>query len=689
MDRILLIEDNPLLAGMWKTQLRKSHFEVSSAANGYDGINKALLEKPRLILVDSIMPELDGYGFIDLARRTPQTVDIPIIMMSNSALSTDIGRAREMGAADYLLKYELTPVELVGKISTLLGRQGPSTPPIVEDPLGRMLIDAGYLSAATVERAVREAVRGKRSLAETIIALDMLEPPEKYYLGEMVARADFVRLADYTISPLALALVPEQAAIQWDILPIRITDSRLVVAMADPGDVNALDFLRQLVGREVYPVYATHEDIEQSIILYYGSSSPSREILQNLVREHHTPAGEDTRTFSDASRIIQDQAPVVELVDVLIVRALEARASDIHLEPSDDSMVARFRIDGILHDIQVLPQELGPAISTRVKVMGGMNIAERRLPQDGRFQIQTGGEKVDFRVSSVPTVYGEKIVLRILTHQGGLTDLEHLGFTPGELDEYCEMVERPYGMVILTGPTGSGKTTTLYSTLNFLKSREINIISIEDPVEYKIPGINQIQVNSKIDLTFANVLRSVLRQDPNVILVGEIRDDETALLGVQAALTGHLVLTTLHTNNAPGAFLRLVDLGLPAFLVASAVNGVVAQRLMRTVCPDCADVHQPDDEEKARLGSRLAADITFRKGRGCARCRFTGYHGRSAIFEILPEHAEIRRAIMAAADSDRLREVAIKQGMKTLQDSAWEKVRAGISTLDEMWRVTV
>lgn len=686
MERILLIEDNPLLSKLWKTQLKKHYLQVSTAINGYDGLNKVLLEKPDLILLDSVLPELDGAGFLERLRRSPGVAETPVIMLSNFANSEDIQKAKDLGALDYLLKYELTPNELFNKINLALNPQEVSLPPTPGDPLGQLLLDAGLVSALNLERARKEAARTGKSLAEAILFLDLLDSPDKQYLAEVTCRADFVHLSDYTVSAEALALVPEDSALQWGVLPVCIRGSALMVAMGDPRDVNVLDYLRQLTRREIRPVYSTHQEIDKSIILYYGSSNLAGKLTHPITISSST--AEDSRDFSDVSQIIQEQAPVVELLDVLLVKALDERASDIHFEPSEDAEVVRFRIDGILHDVQSLPRTMEPPISARIKILGGMNIAERRLPQDGRFQIKLEREVVDFRVSSVPTIHGEKMVIRVLSHVGELSGLDGLGFEESSLEEYRNMVKRPFGMVVITGPTGSGKTTTLYSTLMFLKSREINLVSIEDPVEYRVSGINQIQVNPKIDLTFANVLRSVLRQDPNIILVGEIRDHDTADLAVQAALTGHLVLTTLHTNNAPGAFMRLVDLEVPPFLVASTINGVAAQRLMRTICSDCRREYAPTPDEIKRLGPDYLPGLHLEKGSGCPQCRATGYVGRTAVFEIISSSREIRNAVMDKVDADQLLDIAIRQGMKTLKAAAWEKVKAGISTLDEMWRVT-
>ncbi|MFH0800779.1 MAG: ATPase, T2SS/T4P/T4SS family [bacterium] len=687
VERILLIEDNPLVLRLWKAQLRKMHFEVSTAINGYDGLNKALLEKPALILLDSVMPELDGFDFLMKLRANPALAAIPVIILSNFNFSEDIERARELGAADYLLKYELTPAKLFDTINTVLNlkKEAPSCPP--GDPLDQMLLDAAILDPQELQEALKASSAQPLPMIETIATLDFLEPPDKYHFLELAYRTDFVRISDYTVSPEALALIPKKAALEWKIIPISLKSSRLMVAMVDPGDIAALDFVRQLTGKEVRAVYATREDIDKSLILYYGSPDLLNQLRKNLMIE--TAEDESCRTFSDASKIIQDQAPVVELMDVLIVKALDELASDIHLEPAEEGEIIRLRVDGVLHDVQTLPRSIEPALATRVKIMAGMNISERRLPQDGRFQIRMNEETVDFRVSSIPTIYGEKIVLRLLRHQGALATLEGLGFDDAALAEYRAMVRRPYGMVILTGPTGSGKTTTLYSTLNYLKSRDVNIISIEDPVEYRISGINQIQVHPRIGLTFATALRSILRQDPNIILVGEIRDYETAILAVQAALTGHLVLTTLHTNDAPSAFIRLVDLGVPPFLVASTINGVVAQRLMRCICSDCRREQDLSDEEIARLGAEYTPGIRFQNGAGCTSCHRTGYLGRTAVFEVLPLSKNIRTSIQDRMNADSMRETARIEGMKTLREAAWEKVKAGLSTLEEMWRVTL
>ncbi len=687
VERILLIEDNPLVLRLWKSQLRKMHFEVSTAINGYDGLNKALLEKPDLILLDSVMPELDSFDFLKKLRSDPVTTSIPVIILSNFNFSDDVELARNLGAADYLLKYDLSPVQLFESIGNVLRHKKELWPPPPGDPLEQLLLDAAILNPAQLQEALKTSREKSAPLVATIAGMDLLEIPDKHNFMELVYRTDFVRLSDYTVSPEALSLIPKKAALELKVIPVSLKSSRLMVAMEDPVDVAALDFVRQLTGKEVRPVYAAREDIDKALILYYGSPDLLNQLRKNLKIE--TAEDESCRTFSDASRIIKDQAPVVELMDVLIVKALEERASDIHLDPAEEGEFIRLRVDGILHDVQTLPREIEPALATRVKIMAGMNISERRLPQDGRFQIRMNEETVDFRVSTIPTINGEKIVLRLLRHQGELAVLEGLGFDDAALAAYRRMVRQPYGMVILTGPTGSGKTTTLYSTLSFLKNRRVNIISIEDPVEYRISGVNQMQVHPRIGLTFASALRSILRQDPNIILVGEIRDYETAILAVQAALTGHLVLTTLHTNDAPGAFIRLIDLGVPPFLAASTVNGVVAQRLMRCVCSDCRREQEPDAGDMMRLGPEYTPGIRFQNGAGCKSCRQTGYLGRTAAFEVMPVSKSIRSLVQDRVDADKLRETARREGMKTLRDAAWDKVKAGLSTLEEMWRVTL
>jgi len=409
----------------------------------------------------------------------------------------------------------------------------------------------------------------------------------------------------------------------------------------------------------------------------------------------------DVSTVSDhgdevnlsALEAISQEAPVIQLVNMIIVQGIKERASDIHLEPNKRGLLVRYRIDGILHDIRMLPARIKPAIISRIKILSRMDIAERRLPQDGRFQLRFGAREVDLRVSSIPTVYEEKIVMRLLDKSQGVISLDNVGFSDEQLEEFRRMIGSSYGIILITGPTGSGKSTTLYGALNEIDSIEKNVITVEDPVEYKLERINQINVRPKIDLTFANTLRSILRQDPDIIMIGEMRDSETAHIAVQSALTGHLVFSTLHTNDALSSLTRLMDMGIAPFLISSSVIGVMAQRLVRKICPKCIEEYKPEPDvlENLKVNFELPDPGSFKlyRGKGCDYCKNTGYRGRTAIFEVIRINDEIRSMIMKNSSSNEIKGVAVKNGMRTLLDSGVEKALQGITTIDEVLRVAV
>ncbi len=473
-------------------------------------------------------------------------------------------------------------------------------------------------------------------------------------------------------------------------LPLQLEDGRLRVAMADPGDAGTVEAIRSFTGHEVDPAVAEEEAILEGIERLYGAGAATvQKILDDMgeggVEVIAGPAEED----ADHLRDLASEAPVIRLVNLLITRAAETGASDVHFEPFEDRLVVRYRIDGVLHEVESPPKRLQAAIVSRIKLMARMNIAERRLPQDGRIRVRVGDRGVDIRVSTVPTVFGESLVLRLLDRSRVFLDLETLGLEAADLARFEELISRPYGMLLVTGPTGSGKTTTLYGVLDRLNAPDRKIITIEDPVEYQIAGINQIQVHPKIGLTFAGGLRSIVRQDPDVILVGEIRDRETADIAVQSALTGHLVFSTVHTNDAAGAVTRLEDMGVEGFLISSAVIGILAQRLVRRVCPACAEPFDPAPALVASLGgSGEREPAAWRAGRGCPECNHTGYRGRIGIFELLVLDEEIRRLVLARSGSAAIRAAAVRAGMRTMRGDGLGKARRGVTTPAEVVRVT-
>jgi type IV pilus assembly protein PilB len=468
-------------------------------------------------------------------------------------------------------------------------------------------------------------------------------------------------------------------------LPLGFEDGRLVLAMADPANVFAMDDMRAVTGLDVKPVVATRQDVLAAIDRYYRADSDIDDLTSVM------DAQEDEPDLSTMKEIVED-APIVKYVNLLITQAIQDRASDIHLEPGEHDLRVRFRIDGVLHEVMRSPRSIQSGVISRLKIMADIDIAERRVPQDGRLSVSAHGSKVDLRVATLPTVWGEKVVMRILDNSTARLDLADLGFAPGNYERYAQSFTKPYGMILVTGPTGSGKSTTLYATMNIVSRPEVNVITVEDPVEYRLPGINQVQTNAKAGLTFASALRSILRSDPDVVLIGEIRDHETGQIAVEAALTGHLVLSTLHTNDAPSAITRLTEMGVEPFLVGSALDAVLAQRLARRLCAKCKEAYVP---EPAAL---LAARYPWQDGEelpelfrptGCSVCAKTGYKGRLALHEVMQVSEAVERLAVERASATAIGEVARSEGMLTLREDGMAKVAQGITSVDEILRVVV
>ena len=500
-----------------------------------------------------------------------------------------------------------------------------------------------------------------------------------------------ISFKDYPTQPVVIDNLSEKMMKECRFIPLEAGDGFLRIAMADPDDFYTIEALRLAYGVEIEVRQGKEGDILESIDRLYGAGSQSIEtIIEEAGRDIYDispEAVEDTEHLRD----LASEAPIIRLVNRLIYNAVEQRASDIHFEPFEYEFKARYRIDGVLHDVESPPKRLQAAIISRVKIMAKLDIAERRLPQDGRIKLKIGDREIDFRVSTIPTLFGESLVMRILDRETLILDLEKLGFPEDIYDQYTRLVSQPYGMILVTGPTGSGKTSTLYTTLAKINSPENKIITLEEPVEYQLSGVNQIQVNPKIGLSFANGLRSIVRQDPDIILVGEIRDKETAEIAVQSALTGHLLFSTLHTNDAAGAVTRLLDMGVESFLLSSTLLGVLAQRLVRVICPHCKVPVVPDERLVKTMTKELGEepDIAFYAGEGCEECRHTGFRGRTAIFEYLPIDRDIRKEITQQSSTERIKDVAVQKGMKTLRQDGWRKVSAGITTISEVLRVTL
>jgi len=499
------------------------------------------------------------------------------------------------------------------------------------------------------------------------------------------------KLEEAGIEQIPVAKVPITFYRQHKVFPFAYTEGEVKVAVTDPLNLQPLDDLAVFLGVPVVPVLSTERELMAAINRFFDRETGSTEqVMQDLEDEDLGAIASEIEETDDLLDLASE-APVIRLVNSILTQAVRARASDIHIEPFERELKVRYRIDGLLYNILYPPRRLQAAISSRIKVMANLNIAERRLPQDGRIRIRVGEKDIDIRVSVVPTAYGERIVLRLLDKTSVLLGLEEIGMDEHTYAKYSRLIKRSNGIILVTGPTGSGKTTTLYGTLNKINAPALNIITIEDPIEYQLNGIGQIQVNPRIDLTFANGLRSILRQDPDVIMVGEIRDRETAEIAIQASLTGHLVFSTLHTNDAAGAVTRLLDMGVEAFLVSSSVVAILAQRLVRVICKECRESYRPDAAEIKEL-SIDSGDVpyggVFYRGRGCSACLQTGYRGRSGIYELLVVDDHIRGLIMSGADSNVIKRRAIELGMVTLLRDGALKVVKGVTTVDEVLRVT-
>ncbi len=501
---------------------------------------------------------------------------------------------------------------------------------------------------------------------------------------------DFIQLADYRVPDEVIAMVPRHIARRYKVVPVYKHDTTLTVAVSDPTDVDTVDSLRYILKINVEPVVATAAEIEASLSRYYGTTDDTVENMLQDITEGEIDLGTQAKLATGAK--IEDvtetdaDAPIIKLVQLIIMQAYRDRASDIHIEPLEKRLRVRYRIDGVLHEVDSPPKRLQPSIISRLKIMSNMSIAEKRVPQDGRIQIPVMGRTLDLRVSSLPTNHGESVVMRILDKSSLLLGLGDLGFYSDQQELMNRVITSADGIFLVTGPTGSGKTTTLYSCLNSINKPDRKIITVEDPVEYQLAGINQVQVNADINLTFAAALRSILRQAPNIIMIGEIRDLETANIAVQSALTGHLVFSTLHTNDAPSAVTRLIDIGVKPFLVASATRAIMAQRLIRRVCAKCKEPYTPTDYEMKTLNLDPAelAKTTIFKGRGCTDCSRTGYRGRTGIYEIFFVDEEMRRLIYERVPSNVLRTQARELGMRTLREDGVRKIMARVSTPEEV-----
>ena len=550
--------------------------------------------------------------------------------------------------------------------------------------LGDILVEQGMITREQLDDALEEHKRVGKLLGRVLIDTGLIKEADLVRaLAEQVG-LEFVDLTDYKIEPWAPTLLPENVARRYRALPIGERDGKLLVAMSDPANVYALDDIRIITNREVHPVVATALDIEQALRTYSGLDQQVEELAEEVA------SGTDDLSGAKATDEEEDEAPIVKLVTAIMSQAVGDRASDIHIEPTEKDVRIRFRVDGVLHEVMRSPKRIQGGLVSRLKVMSDMDLAEKRIPQDGRIAIRVQGKALDLRVVTLPTVHGEKVVMRILDMSSALMRLEDLGFLDSQFRRYESAYRKPYGAILVTGPTGAGKSTTLYATLNILNNPDRNIITVEDPVEYRLRGINQVQVHNQAGLTFSIALRSILRNSPDIILVGEIRDRETAMIAVESALTGHLVLSSLHTNDAPSAITRLVEMGVEPFLVASSIDCVVAQRLARRLCPKCKESYEPDQAALKAVGypEDQWPDIKelFRPN-GCGACSHTGYRGRMGVYEVMLMSEEIERLAVEHAPAEEIKRVAEDQGMLTLRQDGLEKVRSGETSIEDVLRV--
>lgn len=558
------------------------------------------------------------------------------------------------------------------------------------DIFGKILLALNLITPEKLEIALKEQSsldkKNYRNLGEILKSLGFISEDDMLRALSSQLNLKYLKFSEFPKSVPEGPYPTVKFMKQYRFVPIGMEEGVLKIAMTDPLNEYVMDALQNFTDMPFDIYLSSEKDIMEAIEQYFGGNVQMTNIMEGMREEE---ADTDSIELQEDVHHLRDmafEAPIVKLVNMLITRAVEGRTSDIHIEPFENKVKVRYRIDGALTEIESLPKRIQPAVISRVKIMSRLNIAERRLPQDGRIKLRVSGRDIDLRVSTIPTIYGESVVMRILDRGSGLIVLDHLGFPESTLEKYEKLIHTPYGMFLVTGPTGSGKTTTLYASLNRINSVDKKIITVEDPIEYQIEGINQIQIKPQIGLTFANGLRHIVRQDPDVIMVGEIRDIETAEIAIHSALTGHLVFSTLHTNDASGAVTRLLDMGIEGFLVSSSLIGVLAQRLVRVICSACKEPFSPQQEIIDKL-EFIDGNITTYHGAGCEACRNTGYRGRTGIFELMAVDGEIRQLILEKVSAEVIRKKAITKGMSILREGGMQKVKQGITTIEEVMRV--
>ena len=561
--------------------------------------------------------------------------------------------------------------------------------------IGELLVENGLVTERQLTRAMDQASKLGDTVQKVLINMGFVSEKDITEMVGMQMGVPFVDLDEVDIDPELARSVPEHLAQRYSVIPIAQNENKLTLAMVDPLNILAIDDIRLITGFDIDPVISTEESILKAIGRQFGSMGLAeveetvKDISASEFGDMEVDDATDDEISLDKLKELVDEAPIVRVVNLIISQAINDKSSDIHIEPEAKTVRVRYRVDGVLHEVMQPPKHIQAPMVSRIKIMSNLDIAERRIPQDGKIHLKHDNKEYDLRVSTVPCVHGEKVVMRILDKGSVMLGLGKLGFFSEIQQSIEDLVDKPYGMILVTGPTGSGKSTTLYSVLNRVNKIGVNIMTVEDPVEYQIQGINQVQQNVKAGMTFAGALRAFLRQDPDIIMVGEIRDGETAQIAVEAALTGHLVLSTLHTNDAPGAITRLTEMGIEPFLCSSSIICVLAQRLARTICPNCKESYVPPMESVRKFGLAAYTDseITFYRGRGCDNCKMSGYKGRTGIHELLVVSDRLRSLILQRASTAEIRQCAIEEGMKTMPDDGLRKVLEGITTIEECLRV--
>lgn len=556
--------------------------------------------------------------------------------------------------------------------------------------LGDLLLSVGLINEEQLNEALKLQKDTKERLGTLLINHEFITESQLIEALQMQLGIEFVDLSKTEIEPKMSSYVPKNIARKYGVVPVRVENDRLYLAMKDPLNFFAIEEVKTASRKRIIPMISTFNGVDRAILNLYGNEGVAKAIEEMKQQaDAQGDSGENTAGPTDIGEEDNVSAPTVRLVNSIIERAVTERASDIHIEPREGELAVRMRIDGMLHRILNVPKNLQMSVISRIKVMGGMNTAEHRIPQDGRANVRIKSQDVDLRISTLPTIYGEKVVIRLLNKSAALLSKSGIGLTGADLDKYTKLISNHSGVVLIVGPTGSGKSSTMYTMIGELNREEVNLVTLEDPVEYNISGINQVQINEKVGMTFAGGLRSILRQDPDIIAVGEIRDGETAQIAMRSAITGHLVLSTIHTNDAVSTIDRLKDIGVEPYLIASALNGIISQRLVRRICPNCKTAYTPSEEEMELLGVKKEDNPTFYRGKGCPHCFDTGYRGRTGVFEILMMNRETRRCISEGSGKERLMEAAEGPDYVSIRDNCKRLVLEGVTTVDEAKRTII